>query len=413
MDGEMTRSSVTDVAIIGAGPYGLSLAARLKQAGISLRILGRPMGMWLDLPKGMFLKSPPSATSLYIPQGRYDFVSYCQDRQLRAVEPAAMSQFAEYGIWAQEQVLPDIEKSDVTSLMADGALFNLTLANGKQVSARNVAVCVGINPFAVLPKVVSHLPIALASHSSQHSSFAPFAGKDVGVIGAGQSAFEAARLLRVAGARPQLLVRGSEIVFSTEASAQRNLWEKIRWPDSGLGSGITGFVLEQFPPLLHFVPCRWRVPFVQDSFGPKGAWWVRDSIVGKVPVVTDCTVVEAAESSGSVALQVDIRGQGRREMIFDHVIAATGFEIDVDRLEFIDPALRRGIRRVQKAPELDMHFQSSVDRLFFLGPASSMSFGPLFRFVVGAEYASKSLSRLLVRQLRTAERIPVSGGQLA
>jgi len=50
--------SKCDVVIIGAGPYGLSIAAHLKALGVDFRIFGSPMRTWLGhMPKGMRLKS--------------------------------------------------------------------------------------------------------------------------------------------------------------------------------------------------------------------------------------------------------------------------------------------------------------------------------------------------------------------
>lgn len=85
-------------------------------------------------------------------------------------------------------------------------------------------------------------------------------------------------------------------------------------------------------------------------------------------------------------------------MPFDHVIAATGFHVDIDRLGFIDPDLRRSVRRICGSPWLDHRFQSSVPGLFFIGPAAAMSFGPLYRFVIGAEYAAPTVAAELDRK---------------
>ena len=59
-------SSVIDVAIIGAGPYGLSLGAHLKERGVPFRIFGQPMQAWREMPRGMYLKSLGFATNVYL-----------------------------------------------------------------------------------------------------------------------------------------------------------------------------------------------------------------------------------------------------------------------------------------------------------------------------------------------------------
>jgi cation diffusion facilitator CzcD-associated flavoprotein CzcO len=46
------------VAIVGSGPYALSLAAHLNPLGIGFRIFGPCMEAWdKHMPPGMFLKS--------------------------------------------------------------------------------------------------------------------------------------------------------------------------------------------------------------------------------------------------------------------------------------------------------------------------------------------------------------------
>jgi hypothetical protein len=59
----MMRS--VDVAIVGAGPYGLSLAAHLHSRGVDARVFGEPMRAWKNnMPAGMLLKSYPWASNL-------------------------------------------------------------------------------------------------------------------------------------------------------------------------------------------------------------------------------------------------------------------------------------------------------------------------------------------------------------
>src|SRR5262245_34720813 len=88
-----------DVAIVGAGPYGMSLAVHLKKAGIPFRIFGKPMQTWCNMPRGMFLKSFGFATNIYTPHRSHDFVPYCRERGLESFEPCAIADFARYGVW--------------------------------------------------------------------------------------------------------------------------------------------------------------------------------------------------------------------------------------------------------------------------------------------------------------------------
>ena len=388
-------SDIIDVAIVGAGPYGLSLATHLKAEGVPFRIFGRPMQFWCDLPAGMFLKSLAFATNVYTPDGRLGFVDYSRERGLETVEPCAMADFARYGVWAQRWLVPEVEEVDVVHLSRSGATFELVLSDGRMALARRVVLAVGLTQFARMPDELSKLPRELASHTSHHRDYVAYAGKSVCVIGSGQSAFEAARLLFEAGARPQMVVREPQISFSDKMPRHRSWWQQVRRPQSGLGPGLKNWALEKFPRALHFVPDRLRVPFVKSHLGPQGAWWLRDRIVGQVPVMTS-TVVGGGKALGQqVALRLVGPDGVENTLVCDHVVAGTGYVVDIDRLTFIADELCRNIRRLERGPALDRHFQSSVAGLYFVGFASGPSFGPLFRFVAGAAFTSRSLSRTL------------------
>ena len=90
------------------------------------------------------------------------------------------------------------------------------------------------------------------------------------------------------------------------------------------------------------------------------------------------------------------------------MIAGSGYDINVDRLSFIDPKLRTAIGRVQRSPRLNSRFESSVPGLHFVGPTSAMSFGPLFRFVVGADYTARVVSAHLGSQVSAEVHSQVS-----
>lgn len=393
------KSGDIDVAIVGAGPYGLSLAAFLRERGVRFRIFGRPMRSWLQMPDGMYLKSFGFATNVYTPGGRLSFVEYCRERGLESFEPCAIADFARYGLWAQQQAVPDLEQEDVTGLSAvPGGGFEVTLGSGESLQARRVVVAVGLTYFARMLTVLAGLPPELASHTSDHREFSRFTGRDVCVIGAGQSALEAAALLREQGARPRLLVRAPAVRFAGRMPAQRGLLERLRAPQSGLGPGQKSWLMETFPAALHFAPQALRLNLVRTHLGPSGAWWLRDRVVDKLPIQPGCRVLAASAKGGRLALRVAEEHGGEREIETDHVLAGTGYEADVERLPFLDAGLRSRIRRIERAPALTRHFESSVPGLYFMGLASAPSFGPLFRFVVGAEYAAPAVARHLANR---------------
>src|SRR5260370_35863780 len=72
-------SDAVEVAIVGAGPYGLSLAAHLRKAGVSVRQFGLPMQLWRDfMPGGMFLKAQGLAAHPAHPDHTHTPEAFCK-----------------------------------------------------------------------------------------------------------------------------------------------------------------------------------------------------------------------------------------------------------------------------------------------------------------------------------------------
>ena len=117
-------------------------------------------------------------------------------------------------------------------------------------------------------------------------------------------------------------------------------------------------------------------------------------------VLADTSIVAATTKNCGVLLRVRAANGDEREIETEHVIAGTGYEADVDRLPFLTGKLAAEICRVERAPALSRHFESSVPGLYFVGLASAFSFGPLFRFVAGAEYAIPAVARHLADSLK-------------
>jgi cation diffusion facilitator CzcD-associated flavoprotein CzcO len=391
---KLMDTAAVDVAIIGAGPYGLSLASYLRQRGVEHRIFGAPMHAWASMSPGMFLKSFGFATSLKTPQPHFTLPEYCRDRGLEDFEPIAIATYAKYGQWVQEQLVPEVEATSVTELRRQGDGFALVLATGERLAARRVVVATGLTYFERIPATYASLPNELASHTAQHGDFSRFSGMDVTVVGGGQSALQAAALLHEHGARVRMVVRRG-VWFSSQYDPHRPLREKLLYPQSVVGPGRENWVMEHFPMVMHYVPEAKRVPFTRRHLGPFGAWWLRDRVEGQFSILEDAVVTAAGERDGKVALRVRQGTADTSEIVTDHVIAGTGYEVDVDRIPFVQPELAAEIARVERAPNLTRHFESSVRGLYFVGPAAAFSFGPLFRFVAGADYAVPLLARRL------------------
>jgi FAD-dependent urate hydroxylase len=189
------------------------------------------------------------------------------------------------------------------------------------------------------------------------------------------------------------LVRDDAILWQNRVAKERSLWRRLRSPISGLGTGPKAWALTSFPGAMHRMPTGWRTNFVKNHLPAEGAWWLRERVENRVPIQFGVTVVEARTATSRVALRLrDAKDGSERSLMVDHVIAGSGYVIDVDRLDFLDSKLRGAIRCLERAPRLNASFEASVPGLHFIGPASAMSFGPLFRFVVGADYTARTVS---------------------
>jgi FAD-dependent urate hydroxylase len=391
-----------DVAIVGAGPYGLSLSTQLTARRVEHRIFGRPMHTWASMSPGMYLKSFGWATNIYTPHPHFTLPEYCAARGLETVEPIEIATFARYGVWVQEQLVPSVEPFDVSRLAYHRGRFELELSTGETVWARRVVSAVGLTYFERLPAELTHLPPGVAIHTANESDFTRFRGKRVVVLGGGQSALQAAALLHEAGAETEIFVRNWGVYFSGKMPERRPLKHRILYPNTVLGPGRENWVLQHIPMLMHHLPDEKRVAFTRKHLGPAGAWWLRHRVEGVIPVHPFFRLREAAAEGAGARLCLVGRDGEERIVHADHVIAGTGYDPNLDRISFMDPALREQVERIAGSPRLSRSFEASVPGLHFIGPASAFSFGPLFRFVAGAHYATPLVARHLARTQRTS-----------
>jgi thioredoxin reductase len=400
----------TDVAVVGAGPYGLSVSAYLSARGVEHRIFGPPMQTWRSMPKGMFLKSPDIGTNIYTPRKGFSLLDYVAARGLPHPDPIPGELFSTYGLWAQGQLVPQLEPVEVTRLAQPSRDFEIDLATGEKLTARRVVMATGLAYFAYVPEMLRGLPGELVTHTSDHTEYSGFRDKDVAVVGAGQSAIEAAVMLHEAGAHPQLLTRGSGAGFGSPPPPKRRLRHRILHPTSVFGPSRMGFLLEHVPLALHYLSDAKRVELTRRLWGPWGAWWIASRFEGKVRGVPNTDIVSAAPRGGRLVLTVrDRLGGSQRELIVDHLVAGTGYEPDLGVLPFLDGVLASRIRRIERAPKLSASFESSVPGLYFVGASAAFSFGPLLRFVAGAEFAAPTVVRHLARaSARSASRVPIA-----
>jgi cation diffusion facilitator CzcD-associated flavoprotein CzcO len=399
--GCILTDTTTDIAIIGAGPYGLSLAAHLRNSGRSLRIFGAPMRSWSHhMPRGMHLKSEGFASNIYDIEGKFTLKAYCEEHAIPYGDigvPVAVETFIAYGREFQRRFVPEVEDIEITSLKESGGHFDLTTSAGEIVRAREVVLATGIVSFAHLPPTLAAIPRDMVSHSSQHGDLSGFRSRKVAVLGAGASALDIAALLLEAGAEVELIARRQTIQFHDPPNEPRPFLQRLKAPRSGLGTGWRSRMCTDIPLVFHALPQSLRIRAVARHLGPAPCWFVRDAVAGRLPMHLGTSLGKAYAHGRRARLVLRESGQNDRELEVDHIISATGYRPAVSRLTFIDESVLSRLRTTGEAPTLSRHFESSVPGLYFVGAAAANSFGPLLRFAYGARFAAERLGARLAR----------------
>jgi lysine/ornithine N-monooxygenase len=388
----------SNVAIVGAGPNGLSLAAHLKDHGVDFRIFGRPMETWdTRMPKGMLLKSDGFATSLYAPRGEFTYAAYCAENGISYAPlglPPPLDTFSAYGHAFQKRFVPNLEQKVVQSLVRLDGLYRLTLADGTTCNAKSVVVAAGITHFAKLPDALAGLPPTLVSHSADHHDLSPFKGRKVAVIGAGSSATDVAGLLYREGAEVHLVCRDT-LWFNGRMPDNRSLRSRLRSPDSPIGPGWRSYLYSKFPLAFHRLSQQRRLAIVRSHLGPAPGYFAKDMVMGRAYTHLGLQPQSALPRAHGLDLVLVNKAGETRTLEVDHVICATGYTPGLTRLPFLDKALIEAIDRVEDTPILDNTFGSSQSGLYFVGALAANSFGPLVRFACGAAFAAPRLSKHL------------------
>jgi cation diffusion facilitator CzcD-associated flavoprotein CzcO len=312
--------------------------------------------------------------------------------------------------------VPEVERTRVERVASDGRGFSVVLGDGEEFAASTVVVATGLDGVAHIPAELAGLSdpegcggLGLRSHSSEHRDLSRFAGCRVAVLGAGQSALENAALMAESGAEVEVFARGSAVVFAGTPTDVTHLGRgTLLKPESPLGGGWSLFAISHQAGAFRHLPEPTRLWLVAKVLGPFGAWWLRPRVDDRVPVHLDHWLVSAVPRGSGVQLTFATPSGELHVHSCDHVMAATGYRPDVDRLDFLDPGLRHQIARTAGTwPALGPAFNSSVPGLYFTGLAAAATFGPLMRFVCGTGFAA---GRVLAHVGSARRAVAISSG---
>ena len=387
-----------EVAIIGAGPYGLSAAAHLAAVrGMDVRVFGEPMSFWeRNMPVGMLLRSNWSATQIADPSSSLTLEAFQAATGTPVPTPVPLEQFVQYGRWYQNQAVPNLDQRKVKLIESDQEGFRLNLEDSEIVRTRRAVIAAGINSFAWRPPEFQHFPPCLVSHTSEHRDLREFSGRVVLVVGCGQSALESGALLHEGGAQVEVIGR-SQAIHWLQGRLSKTLHHKLGkftrrllYAPTDVGpAGLSQLMAR--PDLLKHLPRSIQDKLCRRCIRPAGARWLVERL-RDVPVILGRTIVSTAIVGDRVKVTLD-DGSDR---IVDHVFLGTGYRVDVSRYEFLTPKLARSILQTDGYPRLMRGLETSVPGLHILGAPAAWSFGPLMRFVSGAGYSSRALVESIV-----------------
>jgi len=385
-----------DAVVVGAGPYGLTTAAHLLGQGLNVAVFGKTLELWRDhMPKGMFLRSHWWATHLSDPQKKYGFDSFFRESEYEKCYPVPIETFIKYALWFQKNAVPNVDETYVSSIEHKGQEFVLTLADGRVIQSLAVVMAVGLYYYANRPEEYMHLPEHLVSHSFDHSDFSSFAGKQLVVIGGGQSAVEYSALLHEVGAHVHLVARRPIHWLGPDRASQRSLLEKIQAPTAGIAPGWKNWALEYLPYLFYHFPQPRKDRYIRNHYNAAASDWLRERVIGKVTLHEGQTVkIMQAAGDG-----LDITLSNGAKLYVDHAMLTTGYKVNLKRLPMLHESLLAEIRTDNDVPLLSSWFESSVHGLYFVGLTSLRSFGPLYRFVVGAKATGERVASAVARQV--------------
>ena len=339
-----------DVLVIGAGPYGLAAARAARAQGLSVEVLGRPMGFWRDhMPAGMLLRSGPDWHM--DPLGELTFEAFCADPP----DPLPLELFLDYGAWFQAQAQIEVVEDEVTRLRVGGGGFDAWTASGRHVKARNVVAAPGVGYFAQRPDWAPD-----GAHTCDLVDFAELSGAHVLIVGGRQSAYEWAALIHEAGAeRVNVVHRHEQPRFAEVSWASSTTTSRHARPPrlvATLPQAERDAIARRFWEVGRLTLEPWLEPRIQH-----------------VHVHANAEVVRA--TAGAVDLS------DGTHIPFDRIVFATGYQADLARVPYLPPL---------SATALDAHMQSESPGLYLPGFIATHDFGPFFGFVKGRPLPPRS-----------------------
>jgi cation diffusion facilitator CzcD-associated flavoprotein CzcO len=377
---------VVALLVVGAGPYGVAVAAQAIERGVETVVVGRPMSFWTDhMPEGMFLRS---GIDWHLDASGVDtFEAFIEDSGLSSaqIDPVPIDLFRQYAAWFQSQKHLSVRDRHVSRLDRNEDAFVASLDDGTQIAADVVVVAPGAAYFRQFPEWASVLPEGIGTHTCDLVRFQDLSGARVLVVGGRQSAYEWAALLGENGAERVDVVHRHDLPRFERVSwrfvdpyidatlSRRGWWRSLSDTEQRE-------IAQKF----------WQVGRLSLE------WWLTPRLVDKrIRSWPGTHVVETAVGDGDTVAVALSSGE---RLTFDRLVFATGYKVDLPRVPYLN-GLAGGIEMVEGFPVLDEAFQSSISGLYITGFASTRDFGPFFGFTKGCPTAATLIVDDLLRRM--------------
>lgn len=383
----MKTEKQTNLLIIGAGPFGLSLAGYLNDRNEDYIILGRSMGYWRsNMPEGMFLRS--GIDWQFDALGVHSMEAFMKERNIEfeEIDPLPLETYLKYAEWFKEQKGINISDGLVDSLEHRDDHYIAELNNGEQIKSENVVLAIGYKYFKHFPQDLTNIiPEQCFVHTGEFSDLSSMQGKRCLIVGGRQSAFEWSALLNEARARDVQVVYRHDTPKFKESD-----WS---WMDRAMEQ------TEANPGWYRMLSGEEKefntAQFVLEG-QQKLAPWLKDRIrsdslqLRPNRTISECKLLE----DDRMKITLD---QGE-EILSDQIILATGYQTDISRVPFLSKGnILAQLTIEEGCPKLDEQLQTEIPGLFATSTLATRDFGKFFAFTIAAPVSTKILGNAIIR----------------
>ena len=378
----------TDLLIVGAGPFGLALAAQAARDGIEHLIIGKPMGFWREnMPKGMCLRSACDWHLDPLNEHTIEAFLSTQAKTAKDVEPLSLDFYLSYAEWFRQRknIKPLALYIDQLDESEGSAHFTATTTTGEIINAQRVVLAPGFKHFANTPDdLIAKLPQGRYQHTSTFVDFSNANNQRYLIIGGRQSAYEWAALLLEAGAKAVHVSHRHPTPAFDVAD-----WSWVNPLVDNMANDPSWFRRLSQTEKDEVIQRMWAEGRLK--LEPWLAPRLKDDRVHIHPQTQLVTCTETANGDLEVVLS------NGETINVDTIVLATGYKVDITRLPILSPNFKTKLATRNGFPALDNHFETAIPGLFITSMPAMQDFGPFFGFTISVRTSAKLICERLQR----------------